>query len=264
MSEMPQTSEMTNQKRKDTMIRTVIRRLGVVTALAIACLGATVGVADAHVTVSPTEAPKGGYATLTFKVPTERPDASTSQVEVYFDHKAPIANASVRPLPGWTSSVTPYTLDKPITAHGSEVTQAVDHITWTAQDDAAKIAPEQFQEFEVSVGPLPDAKKVMFKALQTYDNGEVVRWIDVQTGKEEPEHPAPVLTLTKETGDMAGMSAESAESAESGAGGGKDNDVNAVDVIALVVGVAALMVALIALARAGGVGRKQKPTDSQK
>jgi hypothetical protein len=36
----------------------------------------------------------------------------------------------------------------------------------------------------------------VFKALQTYSNGEVVSWIQEATeGAEEPEHPAPVLKL---------------------------------------------------------------------
>ena len=33
--------------------------------------------------------------------------------------------------------------------------------------------------------------------MQTYDNGEVVRWIDTAPeGAPEPEHPAPVVKLT--------------------------------------------------------------------
>jgi len=50
----------------------------------------------------------------------------------------------------------------------------------------------------VSMGPLPtDTDQLVFKALQTYDTGEVVRWIDTAPpGAPEPDHPAPVLTLT--------------------------------------------------------------------
>jgi hypothetical protein len=36
----------------------------------------------------------------------------------------------------------------------------------------------------------------VFKAVQTYGDGTVVRWIEDQPkGAPEPEHPAPVLTL---------------------------------------------------------------------
>lgn len=36
-----------------------------------------------------------------------------------------------------------------------------------------------------------------FLAVQTYDSGEVVRWIEpTPEGGEEPESPAPVLSMT--------------------------------------------------------------------
>ena len=39
---------------------------------------------------------------------------------------------------------------------------------------------------------------MIFKALQTYSDGEISRWIDEPVeGGEEPEHPAPVLKLAK-------------------------------------------------------------------
>jgi methionine-rich copper-binding protein CopC len=47
------------------------------------------------------------------------------------------------------------------------------------------------------VGPLPeDVDQILFPSIQTYASGEVVRWIDepLESG-EEPEHPAPLLTL---------------------------------------------------------------------
>jgi Domain of unkown function (DUF1775) len=37
-----------------------------------------------------------------------------------------------------------------------------------------------------------------FKALQTYSDGDVVQWIEPTVkGGAEPEHPPPVLKLTK-------------------------------------------------------------------
>ena len=36
----------------------------------------------------------------------------------------------------------------------------------------------------------------MFKGLQTYDNGDVVRWVEpTPAGGEEPEHPSPTLLV---------------------------------------------------------------------
>ncbi len=64
-------------------------------------------------------------------------------------------------------------LPKPIKSHGGELTEAVTTITWSG----GKIEPGQFQEFDVSMGPLPDdTDQLMFKADQTYSGGEVVKW----------------------------------------------------------------------------------------
>jgi hypothetical protein len=39
--------------------------------------------------------------------------------------------------------------------------------------------------------------QAVLKTLQTYSDGTIVRWIDdTAAGQPEPEHPAPVLTLT--------------------------------------------------------------------
>ncbi|MFU8873062.1 YcnI family protein [Micromonospora sp. SL4-19] len=165
--------------------------------LAAATIG--VGVASAHVTVNPREATQGGYAKLAFRVPNERDNAGTTKLEVALPADAPLASVSVRPMAGWTVQVEKTTLAKPIEMHGNQVTEAPSKITWTAEGgDANMIKPGQFQEFEVSVGPLPEADTMIFKALQTYSNGEIVRWIEEpSTNGAEAEHPAPVLKLAK-------------------------------------------------------------------
>ncbi|MGI5194308.1 DUF1775 domain-containing protein [Streptomyces sp. CA-288835] len=50
-------------------------------------------------------------------------------------------------------------------------------------------------EHKIKVRQLPDAKEVAFKTVETYSDGEVSRWIELPSGGEEPEQPAPVLTL---------------------------------------------------------------------
>ena len=48
-------------------------------------------------------------------------------------------------------------------------------------------------------GPLPkNVNQLVFKASQTYSDGDVVQWIEPTVkGGAEPEHPAPVLKLGK-------------------------------------------------------------------
>ena len=131
--------------------------------------------AFAHVTVNPREATQGGYAKLAFRVPNERDNAGTTKLEVNFPADHPFASVSVRPQAGWTYTVERIKLATPIKVHDNEISETVSKITWTG----GEIKPNEFNEFEVSVGPLPsDVDSLTFKALQTYGNGEIVRWIE--------------------------------------------------------------------------------------
>ncbi|MEW2381334.1 YcnI family protein [Micromonospora sp. NPDC047707] len=164
-------------------------------AVAAAVLGFAAP-ASAHVTVNPEEATQGGYARLAFRVPNESDTASTTKVEVVLPENAPVGSVSTMPVPGWTVAVEKRKLDQPVEVHGSQLIEAVSKLTWTAAPDAV-IKPGTFQEFPVSMGPLPKADQMVFKSLQTYSDGTVVRWIEEPTaGGEEPESPAPVLKLT--------------------------------------------------------------------
>ncbi|MEV7656941.1 YcnI family protein [Streptomyces anulatus] len=173
------------------------------------------GPAAAHVSVQPVgEAAKGGYATLNFKVPNERDQASTVKLEVNFPADHPLSSVTPQAVPGWKIDITKSKLDKPLEVHGKKITEAVSKVTWTA--DEGEIAPGYFQQFPVSVGALPeDADQLVFKAIQTYDNKEVVRWIEEPTaGGEEPDSPAPVLKLTAAAEDHHGGAADDAEKAD--------------------------------------------------
>ncbi|MFE3600730.1 YcnI family protein [Streptomyces sp. NPDC059096] len=182
-----------------------VARLSVVGGVAVSALFLLAGPASAHVSVQPQgEAAKGGYAVINFKVPNERDDASTTKVEVSLPADHPLASVMPQPVPGWKASVAKEKLAKPLTMHGNTITEAVSKVTWTS--DGGKIGPGEFQQFPLSVGQLPeDTDQLVFKALQTYDNKEVVRWIEeTKEGAEEPESPAPVLKLTAATGDGHG------------------------------------------------------------
>jgi len=174
--------------------------------------------AAAHVTVNPSNAVQGGFTKLTFRVPNEEDSAVTNKVEVNLPADAPIPSISVKPVDGWTVAVTKSKLATPLKDDdGNEITEAVSKIVWTATGPG--IQPGQFQEFDVSAGPLPDTDQVVFKTLQTYSNGDIVRWIDeAKPGQTEPEHPAPTLKLTKGGGDDGSTSAAAPSSGGSGSG----------------------------------------------
>src|SRR4051812_48117488 len=152
--------------------------------------------ASAHVTVNPNTATPGGYPKVTFRVPNEKDDANTTKLEVNLPADQPIASVSLKPLQGWTAVADKTKPATPIKSGDRDITEAVTKITWTA-DATSAIKPGQFQEFDVSLGPLPRSGQMVFKALQTNSDGEIVRWIDEPTTDgTEPDHPAPVLKLT--------------------------------------------------------------------
>jgi uncharacterized protein YcnI len=146
----------------------------------------------AHVTISPSSLPAGADDELVFRCPDESAAATVKLVvQLPVDH--PIASVKLRPIPGWRSSVTMRKLNVPISTDDGEVVAAVDTITWSG----GRIDPGEYQDFAILAGPIPGgAKELTFKAVQTYSNGEVVRWIELRgPGQAEPAHPAPVLHI---------------------------------------------------------------------
>ncbi|MFF8394717.1 YcnI family protein [Streptomyces sp. NPDC016172] len=217
--------------------------------------------AFAHVSVQPEgTAAKGGYAVVNFKVPNERDDASTTKLEVNFPTDHPLASVMPEPMPGWKIDVTTSKLDKPLEMHGEKITEAVTKVTWTA--DGKGIEPGYFEKFPLSVGQLPeDTDELVFKALQTYSNKEVVRWIEVpQKGQEEPDNPAPVLELSAASEDGHHGSAadedshaESAEktsadtaASDSASSDGTDTTARVLGIVGIVVGAAGVAYGVLA------------------
>jgi periplasmic copper chaperone A len=233
-------------------------------AVSVAALAAVATVfvaalpAAAHVTVNPRTAEQGGFGKFSFRVPTEKAEATT-KVEVVFPTEHPVPFVSVRQVSGWQVKVDKVKLAKPFESHGTQISEAVSKITWSG----GKIEPGYFEEFDVSMGPLPkDTDKMVFKALQTYASGEVVRWIQLaQEGQEEPEHPAPVLALTPAaskdghgTSSTPVASAEKASASSStdssaGENGGADTLARLLGGLGLLAGLAGAAVAFLALRR---------------
>ena len=151
----------------------------------------------AHVTISPSSAPQGSDAVLSFVVPNEMDNATTVKLQVQFPSDHPIAEALVQPVAGWTAAVAMKHVTAPIQTDSGPVTDAVDTVTWSANAGTKGIAVGDFQQFSVSVG-LPDvAGELGFPAIQTYSNGQQVKWIETTPpGGQEPDHPTPNLTLT--------------------------------------------------------------------
>jgi uncharacterized protein YcnI len=202
----------------------------------------------AHITITPGSASPGSAAVLTFHVPNEEATAYTTQVDVRVPTDHPIAQLLVKPVAGWTISVRTVTLAKPLVTDDGRFTQAVSEVIWSG----GRILPGQFQDFSVSADPLPQGVgQLTFKAIQTYSNGDVVRWIDVPApGQPEPDHPAPQLTLTTGTGGAGGTAGAAAPPASAA--------VSASDGTARAIAAGGVLIGLLGLALAGLCWRRAK------
>ena len=145
------------------------RFLGVLAA----ALALPVAGAPAHVQIKPQRAPAGSEARLTLEVPNERPAARTRRIDVQLP--AGVSSVEARTLRGWRLS-----------------TSGNRRASLTAPPGRA-LSGDQRGRFGLVVGlpPRPGAT-LTFKVLQTYDSGEVVRWI----GPPGTSEPAARLRLT--------------------------------------------------------------------
>lgn len=216
--------------------------------------------ASAHVTAASANASQGGYGQVTFTVPSESATANTTKIVVQFPADTPIASVRTLPTPGWTAQIAMQTLPTPVTIAGRDILTAVDTITWSA--DNGGIGPTEYQTFSFSGGPLPMSDTITFKALQFYDDGSQVDWADVPApgSTEEPEHPAPVVSLAAAASSdpsaggssgsgSAGASADSSGAKASASASG-DSGPGGVAVAALIIGIVAFLLAAAAVALA--------------
>jgi periplasmic copper chaperone A len=215
-------------------IRTYILAAAVAAALALA------PAAGAHVTLQPEQAPAGGFTRLDVRVPNERDNAGTTKVEVQFPPG--FLFVSYEPTPGWDIEIAMRKLDKPVEQFGEQITEEVDRVIITGDGETGVIQPGQFKDFGLSLG-MPEGRpgsKLTFKALQTYSNGEVVRWI----GPPDSEEPAPQVELTPAEGEEP---ASAPAQQQAPAASEDDDEGNGLAIVALVVGAAGLAAGLTAL-----------------
>jgi uncharacterized protein len=227
-------------------MRRVVRLLSCVAGMSILFV-VLASAASAHVTVSAADATQGGYTVLTFQVPTESEKASTVGVKIELPD-TPLAQVLDRPQPGWTFSSVTKRLTSPISTDDGVVTQVISQVEWKASPGAG-IKPGQFDQFVLSVGPLPKADSMTFKVIQSYSDGSQVAWIEVSApgSSAEPEHPAPVLKLSPASSGSQSSAGGPVVTAEPKK---QSQTVPVVlGVVALVVAVAAAVAAGLALVR---------------
>lgn len=185
--------------------------------LALVALLALVAVpagASAHVTLQPEDGAPGEYAVFAVRVPNESEDATTTRVAVSFPPG--FEWASYEPLAGWRAEI-------------STSDEEVDGIVWTATGPG--VGPGEFVDFPIEIQvPEEPGAALAFKTVQTYDDGEVARWV----GGPEAEMPAPQLSVS------AGEARQPDRSDDSG---------DTLAIVALAVGALGLLTGVAALLR---------------
>lgn len=171
------------------MNRTRIFRGFTAAAAVFACMLVASAVASAHIQVRPAVVAPSDAVEFTVLVPGERDPAWTTRVEL----KLPVGLLpfSYGETPGWKRSL--------IKASSGRV----DRIVWTG-----RLAPDGFAAFTFLAGTPDQPGLLTWKALQTYNDGEVSRWIgapsaDFPAATTEVVAGAPVQNSGGESGTGA-------------------------------------------------------------
>jgi uncharacterized protein YcnI len=223
-----------------------LRRIAVLVLGVLAVLVAATGVASAHVSVSSADAAPGGYGKLTFRVPNESDTASTVSLRIQIPQEAALASLRAMPVPGWTVVLTETDLEVPLDNHGQQISTYVSVVEFRA-DEGAGIGPGEFLEFSLSGGPFPDVDEVSYPTIQGYSDGSEAAWIEPTVDGEEPERPAPTLTLT--------AAEEPAHGEDSAAAGEETHDAQP-GALALFLSVLALLVGIAGVVLGWRAGRR--------
>jgi uncharacterized protein len=173
----------------------MLRRTTATTIAAAGIAAATVPTADAHVSLHPNAIPAGSFVTTQIRVPNEEDNAATTGVRV--ELPTGVLSALGATPPGWRFAAKTKKLAKPIKTDDGTVTTEVTEASWTG----GRIPPGQFADFPLTLSVPAAAKQgdvLTFKTLQTYSNGDVVRWI----GGPTDDKPAPTVDITASGGPV--------------------------------------------------------------
>jgi uncharacterized protein YcnI len=240
------------------------RHTPIVLSVVCAALAAPAA-AQAHVSLHPNVLPAGSFPTVSIRVPNETDNARTVKVDV----KIPAGFPALAPqsVPGWTIKLVKHKLAKPIQTDDGQVTEEVSEVVYTASQGGGT-APGYMENFPIAFS-VPDeiGAALTFKTVQTYSDGNVVRWI----GAASSDQPAPTVNVGPKDGstyDLAGDAGPPAGKVSPGAtaerqttsvaaGKGSQGASKGLAITALVIGILALLLGLAAL------GMRRRPIPSR-
>lgn len=172
--------------------RSAARALVAVALTVAPVIGIATSAAGA-VAAEPSAVAPGDVATFAFQVVNDRAPAATTRVEIDFPSQPAIVNLDAVPVAGWTIRMERRDLAHPVHTPDGPANDAVRRVIWTG----GPLRGAEIVRFTVHAGPIgASVRHVAFTAVQTYDNGTVVRWRD-DPGKTPSRHPAPYLDVSR-------------------------------------------------------------------
>jgi len=163
--------------------------------------------AQAHISLHPNTVPAGAFATLDVRVPGEQEGAYATKVAMHFP--SGFTGVDTANVPGWNVKVIETKLATPIKEGPETIDTEVSQVVWTWTGPLGKVNDGQFIDFPLSIA-MPEhvaGKSLLFPAVESYRNGQVVHWIESGLTSE---HPAPRINMTAPGGviqDVAGHEA---------------------------------------------------------
>lgn len=154
-----------------------MKKLFILAALAALALP---GAAFAHARVSPAVGVAKTLELYTLAVPTEKDNATTTQIE--FSPPSGFSIDSFVPSPGWTRKVQQ-------TGAGEDA--VITKVTWSG----GKVPTGEDATFAFLAQP-SESKTYTFGVRQTYSDGSVVDW----SGPESSDNPAPTIEVRSSLG----------------------------------------------------------------
>ena len=219
---------------------------------------ATAPAASAHVTFSTNNTAAGGFATGYIQLSHGCEGNATTSLELQVPEGVNSFKVSRHPF--WDGTVTMRTLDEPIEgSHGEKITEVPDVATFTSKqplaDGVLDIIPVSLQ--------LPDEEgQLDFPIVQKCEKGTETSWTQIaKEGEDEPESPAPSITVTAAGEGHDGASdthAEEDDAADDAKDAGHDgmdeveDDVDTartLGIAGIVIGALGLLFGLVALRR---------------
>ncbi|OEI69118.1 YcnI family protein [Curtobacterium sp. ER1/6] len=222
--------------------------LGVTAAIVLG----TAAAASAHVEADATSTAANSYTTATFSVPHGCDGSPTTKLVFQVPESVIEVTPTVNPNWTITKATEPYTAPSSSAASDEETEAGAERVTSVTYTAKTPLPADERDTFALSFS-LPDGKpgdRVSFPVVQTCERGSV-DWDQAQeSGKAEPEHPAPSIVLTAATTQGDDDDATTATASDTGTTAAQPDLVGRfLGLGGLVVGAVGLVVAVAATRR---------------